>query len=180
MEVKSMVQLLRRPGLLSVNQGVESVTPLGVKDTKFGVPAKVPFRPTVLARRVGVLPTLGVSVPPGGTVRAAVKWQNIGNTSHLFDIVTDYTTPGNPDDIWFWERVLDVSSRPGDTKTTNVDTSVPHDAPAGDYDAVVHVCDFNDSTGEIIKEYDKKTYSRVVTVSELVSAKIVSTVFSSI
>jgi len=144
-----------------------------VKGVIFGRPAKVSFRPLVIFRRVFDIPSLNVSVPPGGTIRAAVKWENTGNVDQFFDIDVKYYY-SDTSEYAGGHLVPDVASTPGQIQTTNVDMLLAETQKPGDLDAVVSLYD---ETGTL---QDQETYTRVVTVTTVVSARIISTVFSSV
>ena len=139
--------------------------------TTFGRSALISFRPLVVLRRRGFLGLATPDVSQGGTARASVVWRNAGNISQMFDIVVKYYIGGV---LAFSGRVDNVSTTPGEEKTTNVDVVVPDTAEPGVYSAIVVLTDEMGSTR------DSATYDTAINVVSGVAAEIISTVFSSI
>ena len=122
---------------------------------------RIPTRGPLLKARdmLRSLAGLAIDVSPGDTVRADVTWENTGNMAGDFDVEVSY------DGIS--ERVSNISSSPGEIKTTSVDTLIPTTAPPGTKDATVKLY----SSGGLL---DSETYPGAINVIALPKAEITS------
>ena len=126
------------------------------------------------------VPALAVSIPRGGTLRAATVWANIGDIAYAFDLLSligNYDPATRDFTVEYGWVLLDQSLAAGARVTTNIDGIVPSWAKGGLRDGVVLVCDYDPATGAITKIYDAYLTEDAISVTG-VGAAVESVVYS--
>jgi len=99
---------------------------------------------------------LATQINRGQTLRTSVDWQNIGDVTYAFDVLSligDYDPTTGVFTIEYGWGVLDVSVNAGVAVTTNVDGVIPDWASGGLRDGLVLICDYDPATGAITTIY---------------------------
>jgi GTP cyclohydrolase III len=88
-------------------------------------------------------------MPVGNVLVATVTWQNTGTQAYAFDVAVAIGKGANPSDFQTQavNIVQNVSSNPGDTKTTDVQVGPLGASLAGTWDIMVLIGDYNSTTG---------------------------------
>jgi hypothetical protein len=105
-------------------------------------------------------------MPVGSVLAATVTWQNTGTQAYSFDIAVVIGKGTNPSDFQskVGNLVQNVSSNPGDIKTTNVQIGPLDSSFVGTWDIMVLVGDW-DSASQTFYAYDWLVCTNVLVVS---------------